>query len=158
MTNSHGGVDTSRRIGKRFSNRSTHCQAKARTLGFTLVSMIVALILLGVGVGALAHASSETLKSQTVAQNKTNAIAIAREYLEDLRTRDAWSLQTESPTNVNDDGSVSGSGKFSRGMVLSVERQNLVRLTVTVNYPRMAAPVVLTTYLFRGNGLTGMGS
>lgn len=135
-------------------NRTTQRTLLRESKGFTLVSMIVALILLAVGVGALANASAETLKSQTVAQNKTNAIAIGREYLEELRTRDAWTIHSEAPVAVNADGSASEDGKFSRGMILQIERQNLVRMTVTVNYPRMATPVVLTTFLFRGNGLT----
>ncbi|MEP6779920.1 MAG: prepilin-type N-terminal cleavage/methylation domain-containing protein [Gemmatimonadaceae bacterium] len=148
---------TSRTRQLHLQNRTTKRTPLRQSKGFTLVSMIVALILLAVGVGALANASAETLKSQTVAQNKTNAIAIGREYLEELRTRDAWTIQTEAPVNVNADGSASGDGKFSRGMILQIERQNLVRMTVTVNYPRMATPVVLTTFLFRGNGLTSAG-
>ena len=49
-------------------------------------------------------------------------------------------------------------GKYSRAMSMVIERNNLVRLTITVNYPRMNDPVVLTTFLYRGNGLSGMGS
>ncbi|MEO7996137.1 MAG: prepilin-type N-terminal cleavage/methylation domain-containing protein [Gemmatimonadaceae bacterium] len=126
--------------------------------GFTLVSMIVALVLLGVGVGALAHSSTETLKYQNIAQNKTNAISIARAYVEDLRTRDPWTMQSEPSVTVDQDGSALNGGKYSRAMAMAVERQNLVRLTITVNYPRMTDPVVLTTFLYRGNGLAGMGS
>lgn len=126
--------------------------------GFTLVSMIVALVLLGVGVGALAHSSAETLKFQNIAQNKTNAIAIARAYVENLRTQDPWTMQSSPSVRVDADGTLSNAGKFSRMMSMTVERQNLVRLTVTVNYPRMTDPVVLTTFLYRGNGLAGMGS
>ena len=126
--------------------------------GFTLVSMIVALVLLGVGVGALAHSSAETVKFQNIAQNRTNAVAIARPYVEMLRTRDPWSLQSESPVAVDADGSVLNGGRYSRAMSMVVERQNLVRLTITVRYPRMADPITLTTFLYRGNGLSGMGA
>jgi type IV pilus assembly protein PilV len=126
--------------------------------GFTLVSMLVAMILLGVGLGALANATAQTVKSQTVAQNKTNAIAIARAYVESARTRDPWSLQSESAVRVDADGVASASGMFTKSMTMALQRQNLVQLTITVNYPRMTSPVVLTTFLFRGNGLAGMGS
>jgi Tfp pilus assembly protein PilV len=126
--------------------------------GFTLVSVIVALLLLGVGIAALGNATAETIKSQTIAQNKTNAIAIARAYVESLRTQDPWTLASQGSARVDADGSESADGMFTKQMDLAVERQNLVRLTVTVNYPRMAVPVVLTTYLFRGNGLAGMGT
>ena len=131
--------------------------ARARD-GFTLVSMIVALVLLGVGIGALANATAATLKSQTIAQNKTNAIAIGRAYVESLRTQDPWTLGSQGAAPVDADGTPDATGVFSKQMDMTVERQNLVRLTVTVNYPRMTSPVVLTTYLFRGNGLNGMGT
>lgn len=126
--------------------------------GFTLVSMIVALVLLGVGVGALARSSAETLKFQNIAQNKTNAIAIARAYVESLRTRDPWSMRSESTVAVDQDGTSSPGGRYSRAMSMVVERQNLLRLTITVRYPRMVDPVILTTFLYRGNGLAGMGA
>lgn len=126
--------------------------------GFTLVSMIIALVLMGVGVGALARSSAETVKAQNVAQNKTNAIAIGRAFVETLRTRDPWLMQSLSAENVDADGAASAGGLYSRALNMVIERQNLVRLTVTVNYPRMVTPVVLTTFLYRGNGLSGMGS
>ncbi|MBC8089370.1 MAG: hypothetical protein H7Z40_19065 [Phycisphaerae bacterium] len=120
--------------------------------------MIVALVLLGVGVGALAKSSAETLKFQNIAQNKTNAIAIGRAYVENLRTRDPWLMTSESSVAVDADGAVAIGGVYSRSMAMVVERNNLVRLTITVNYPRMTDPVTLTTFLYRGNGLSGMGT
>lgn len=126
--------------------------------GFTLVSMIVALVLLGVGVGALAHSSAETVKFQNIAQNKTNAIAIARAYVESLRTRDPWTMSSEPGVAVDQDGTFVSTGRYSREMSMAIERNNLVRLTITVRYPRMVDPVVLTTFLYRGNGLSGMGA
>lgn len=126
--------------------------------GFTLVSLIVALVLLGVGVGALAKSSAETLKFQNIAQNKTNAIAIGRAYVENLRTRDPWLMTSETSVAVDADGAVANGGSYSRAMDMVIERNNLVRLTITVNYPRMNDPVILTTFLYRGNGLSGMGS
>lgn len=142
---------------KRVDTAATARRSRARH-GFTLVSMIVALVLLGVGVGALANASAETLKYQNIAQNKTNAIAIARTYVENLRTQDPWALQNVGGIRVDQDGAINSAGKYTRSMAMTVERQNLVRLTITVNYPRMTDPVVLTTFLYRGNGLAGMGS
>jgi len=120
--------------------------------------MIVALVLLGVGVGALAHSSAETVKFQNIAQNKTNAIAIARAYVESLRTRDPWSMVSEPIVAVDQDGTSASGGRYSRAMSMVVERENLLRLTITVRYPRMIDPVVLTTFLYRGNGLAGMGA
>lgn len=126
--------------------------------GFTLVSMIVALVLLGVGVGALARSSAETLKFQNIAQNRTNAIAIGRAYVESVRTRDPWTIASEGSVKVDADGKAASTGLYSRSMEMVLERQNLVRLTIKVTYPRMTGPVELSTFLYRGNGLKGMGA
>jgi len=40
-------------------------------------------------------------------------------------------------------------------MAVTVTRQNLVKIDVAVDYPRATTPVMLTTLLFRGNGLSG---
>jgi hypothetical protein len=147
------------RISLARRNKSLGAPLLRRTRrGFSMVSMIVALVLLGVGVGALAKSSAETLKFQNIAQNKTNAIAIGRGYVENLRTRDPWLMQSEAGVTVDADGSVNAGGHYSRAMDLIVERNNLVRLTVTIRYPRMVDPVVLTTFLYRGNGLSRMGT
>jgi type II secretory pathway pseudopilin PulG len=144
-----------RRRATSMNRRGSHARSRK---GFTLVSMIVALVLMGVGVGALARSSAETLKFQNVAQNKTNAIAIGRAYIESVRTRDPWSIAAEGATKVDADGTKTAAGLYTRSMEMAIERQNLVRLTITVKYPRMTDPVVLTTYLYRGNGLAGMGA
>ncbi len=123
--------------------------------GFSLVSMLVAMVLLGVGVGALARANGQTVILQNVAQNRTNAIAIGRSYLELVRTRDPWTIESESAVSVDAEGNESGSGQYRRTMTVSSNRQNLIRIEVQIEYPRGAQPVTLNTMLFRGNGLAG---
>jgi len=123
--------------------------------GFTLVSMIVAIILLAVGLSSLASANASTIKLQTLAQNRTNAIAIARGYLEQVRTRDPWLVQTEASVRLGAEGTPDASGPYVRTMTVTETRQNLIKIDVAVSYPRASTPVVLTTLLFRGNGLSG---
>ena len=121
--------------------------------GFTLISTMVAIILLAVGLTTLAGASSNTIKMQTLAQNRTNAIALARAYMETVRTRDPWTIVSESPVQLNTDGSASSSGAFIRTLTVAVTRQDLLRIDVSVTYPRATQPVVITTSFFRGNTL-----
>lgn len=135
-------------------SRSTAGSTRARR-GFTLISMMVALVLLVVGVSALATANGSTVKLQTLAQNRTNAIAIARAYVEQVRTRDPWLVQTESATRVNAEGIASSSGAYIRRMTVRETRNNLIEIEVRVEFPRAQEPVTLTTNLFRGNGLAG---
>ena len=123
--------------------------------GFTLVSMIVAIILLAVGLSSLASANASTIKLQTLAQNRTNAIAIGRSYLEQVRTRDPWLVETEPAVRLGAEGTPESDGPYVRTMTVTETRQNLVKIEVQVDYPRAQSPVLLTTLLFRGNGLSG---
>lgn len=123
--------------------------------GFTIVSMLVAIILLAVGLMSLAGANAQTVTMQTLAQNRTSAIAIARAYMEQVRTRDPWLITSESAVNLNSDGQAAGSGKFVRSLVVTQTRTNLIKIVVKVVYPRGSQPVELTTSFFRGNGLSG---
>ncbi len=124
--------------------------------GFTIISMLVAMILLAVGLMSLATVSANTLTMQTLAQNRTNAIALARGYLEQVRTRDPWTVVSEPVVRLDADGTASSTGMFQRSMVVSVTRQNLLRIDLTVSYPRGPQPVTLTTSFFRGNGLVAV--
>lgn len=136
--------------------RPTTRRAIVRTRrGFSIISMLVAMILLGVGVSALAHSNGQTVTMQTLAQNRTNAIAIGRGYLELVRTRDPWTIESETPVNVDADGRVSANGRYRRMMTVTSNRQNLIRIEVRVDYPRATQPITLNTMLFRGNGLSG---
>ncbi len=129
--------------------------AKRARRGFTILSMLVAIVLLSVGLMSLAGANAQTVTMQTLAQNRTSGIAIARAYLEEVRTRDPWLIQTEPAVQVNNDGQQMSGGAFSRSMRVTQVRTNLISIEVDVHYPRGAQPVRLTTSLFRGNGLSG---
>lgn len=136
------------------SGRASRGARRARR-GFTLISMMVAMVLLVVGVSALGTANASTVKLQTMAQNRTNAIALARSYVEQVRTRDPWLVQSESAVRLNSDGVASGSGAYTRTLTVRSLRSNLIEVEVRLDFPRAAQPVTLTTLLFRGNGLSG---
>jgi type IV pilus assembly protein PilV len=123
--------------------------------GFTVISMLVAVILLAVGLMSLARASAQTITMQTLAQNRTNAIAISRAYLEQIRTRDPWTVQSEPARVVDAEGMPAANGFYRRTVNVSVTRQNLLKVDVLVTYPRGTQPITLTTSFFRGNGLAG---
>jgi type II secretory pathway pseudopilin PulG len=123
--------------------------------GFSLVAMMVAMVLLVVGLMALAGANAQTVTLQTIAQNRTNAIAITRAYVEQIRTRDPWLVQSEPDVRLSADGVPESGGAYRRSVRVQPLRSNLLQVEVTVQYPRGTQPVKLTTALFRGNGLSG---
>lgn len=135
--------------------RTTATTQRRPRRGFTIVSMLMAMILLSVGLLSLAGANAQTVTMQTLAQNRTSAIAIARAYVEQVRTRDPWLVESETAVALNSDGTVATSGKFIRTLTVTQVRNNLIRLDVRVSYPRGTQPVQLTTSFFRGNGLSG---
>lgn len=152
IRSSHRTRARSRDASRTSPHTSPHTKRRA---GFTIISMIVAIVLLTVGLMSLAGANSQTLTLQTVAQNRTNAIAIARAYVEQVRTRDPWLIETESAVRLDGDGAVSASGAYRRTLTVTELRQNLIRIEVRVDFPRASKPVLLTTLMFRGNGLSG---
>jgi len=141
-----------RRIASSTNRRRRLTRARR---GFSLVSMMVAMLLLLVGLMSLANANASTTKLQTMAQNRTNAIAIGRAYVEAVRVRDPWLVVTESAENLTADGQLSGAGPYVRTLTVTEIKQNLVQIDVKVEYPRGNRPVELSTMLFRGNGLAG---
>ncbi len=143
------------RISFRRAHQNAAGMPPRRRRGFTIVSMLMAMILLAVGLMALAGANAQTVTMQTLAQNRTSAIAIARAYMEQVRTRDPWSIESEGSVALNNDGLPASQGTFIRSMTVTETRQNLIKIEVSVSYPRGSQPVQLTTSFFRGNGLSG---
>lgn len=137
------------------NRRRTSWRPRALRRGFTIVAMMMAIVLLSVGLMSLAGANAQTITMQTLAQNRTSAVAIARGYLEQVRTRDPWLVESEGSIALNSDGQTASGGKFLRIMTVTTIRQNLIRIDVHVMYPRGTQPVHLVTSLFRGNGLSG---
>lgn len=121
--------------------------------GFTLISMLVAVVLLTVGVMALAQANAATIKVGTRTANRGVALAIGRAYLEELRSSDPWSIQSQSAQRVDADGVPDANGAYTRAVTVTVLRTNLIALRVDVDYPNPTGPVRLETFLYRPNGL-----
>ncbi len=124
--------------------------ARRARRGHSLVAVLIAMVLLAVGAMSLLGASASTTTFHTLAQNRTNGLAIARTYLEGLRMRDPWTVESEAAVTVDAEGVPSAFGLFSRRVTVTVVRQNLLRVTVHVDLPRGATPVSLTTAVFRG--------
>lgn len=111
---------------------------------------MVAVVLLTIGVISLMGASISTGTFQTLAQNRTYGLAIARAYLEELRMRDPWTLTSEAAVAVTAEGTPNTIGAFTRTVTVKEVNQNLLSVTVAVDLPRGKQPVTLTTAVFRG--------
>lgn len=117
--------------------------------GFTLVSVLVALAILAIGLLALARAQAAMVASQGNVANRTTALTIARDYAEVLRSRDPWTLVSETPVAVDARGQASANGAYRRSTNVTILANNLIRLQILVTYPRSATPVDITTLIYR---------
>ncbi len=116
--------------------------------GYSLISMMVAMVLLTVGVIALMRTTGEIVEGYGTTSIRTTALSIARGYLEELRTRDPATLVTEAAVTVNGSGVADVNGNFSRSVTVTSPQGNLRQVVVTVNFTRAARPIELVTLVF----------
>jgi type IV pilus assembly protein PilV len=121
-----------------------------REAGFTLISILVAVVLLSMGVMAVAGTTGAVVAAHTSASTKTVALSIARGYLEEVRGREPADLTTEGAVQVDETGTPSGTGIFMRTMTVNDVARNLKEVRVTVDYPRARVPTELVTLAFVG--------
>ena len=121
--------------------------------GFTLVEMMIALVLFGVGLMALAQALPNGLSVRDKARRMSVATALAQESVEQLRTLrwdDAALAAGEhrDPENPID-------GAYVRRWVVEdgIPVADMKRVTVTVGFPTSGpdSTAVMTTQLTRGS-------
>lgn len=118
--------------------------------GFTLISVMIALVMLTIGLMALAKVETSLVRTQRDTALRDVALSVARSYTEELRSRDPWSLTTEAPIQVDLQGQASPSGALTRSTTVVQDADNLVRITVEVAYPGQTQPVEIITMAYRG--------
>jgi Tfp pilus assembly protein PilV len=124
---------------------------KRRTeAGFTLISVMIALVMLTIGLMALAKVQTALVRTQRDTALRDIALSVARSYTEELRSRDPWTLATEAPVQVGLQGQVDPNGALTRSTTVVEDSDNLVRITVQVSYPGQNQPVQIITMAYRG--------
>lgn len=117
--------------------------------GFTLISVLLAVSMLTIGLLALARTQAILTSSEAGVSNRTIALAIATDRLEQLRASDPATLASEPAAMVDANGNLSATGAYQRSVTVTLDAANLLRLRVTVNYPRMTSPVQLEALIYR---------
>jgi Tfp pilus assembly protein PilV len=118
--------------------------------GFTLISVLIAIVMLSVGLVALSRSQALLMTTENRLSNSNTALSIARGYLEVVRGRDPWTVVTEAPVTVNQLGVVDVNGTYTRSMDVTLDAPNLLRVTVHVTFPRQTTPTDLITLIYRG--------
>ena len=117
--------------------------------GFTLISVLLAVMMLTVGLVALARTQAMLTAAESGVASRSVALAVATGYLEQLRGVDPAKLASEGAVSVNADGQPAPNGPYQRSTEVTLDQANLVRLRVIVAYPRGATPVELVALLYR---------
>ena len=121
--------------------------------GFTLLSVMIAVVILAVGVLALSRTLTGAMQMNTRAGMRTIALDIARQRMEFLRAQppsDMADFAEAAPVDVNEQGRPVSGGKYQRSVLIADVRLNLVSVIVRVSYPNGTTPVELITYVYTG--------
>ena len=121
--------------------------------GFTLISVMIAVVIMAVGVLALSKTLTGAMQANTRAGLRTVALDIARqrmEFLRGQRPQDMVDFAEAGGVDVNERGQVISGGKYRRTVLVTDVRANLVSVTVRVAYPNGTTPVELITYVYTG--------
>ncbi len=119
--------------------------------GFSLISTLIAVVILAIGILALAKTSAGVVRAGAQAASRTEAVSVARAYMEDVRSRQPANLISEAAVTVDRDGTPNGSGPYTRSVVVSDVASNLKSVRVVVTMPNSSVPVELVTLAFVGS-------
>jgi Tfp pilus assembly protein PilV len=117
--------------------------------GFTLISVLVAVVMLAFGLMALAKTQSILMAAETGVANRSAALGVAAGYLEQLRSRDPATLVSEAAVAVDAEGQPAAGGPYYRSTVVTFDQPNLLRVRVLVTFTRASAPIELITLIYR---------
>ena len=116
--------------------------------GFTVLELVIALMLLGVAIFSLAQTAMVATDAQTRSSFRTTAAALAKSYMEEVKTRNPATLADESGTLVNEWGDSDSLAVFTRSLDVDSIGANLTRIIVEVDYPKASAPVVMENIIY----------
>ena len=117
--------------------------------GMSLISVMVAIILLSIGVTSVSQVLTQSVAMQTIVAMRTTGLDVARSYMEEVRGRDPLTVTAEAEVRVNDRGEVDSNGRFLRELTIQTVDLHLVEAVVIVTLPRSNA-IRLVTWIYDG--------
>ena len=122
-----------------------------RNDGFTIISVLVAIVMLSMGILALSRTGTMAMAAQNTAGLRTTALAIARTHMERVRSKPAIDVVSESAVQVDETGLVVSGGRYTRSVDVTDVRHNLKEVKVIVTFPTGRVPVELITLAYVGS-------
>ena len=137
----------------RRASRMQRANAAAYTGGFTLIEVLVALMIVALGMGAVLSALSSSAFNVSALRDKTLAQWIALNQIADTRL----SLQVPASGTTQGDIKNFGNGDWhwQQDVIALTQIPGLLQITVSVRRNTAAAPATKTSSIvgFRGNAL-----
>ena len=116
--------------------------------GFTLISVIIAVVILSIGILALGRSQAMLIRAQATTAERNVALGIARNYVEEVRSRTAIPA-SEGVVLVDETGTAAAGGPYRRSLDVADLGSDLYRATCNVTFPRGAQPVQIITLIYR---------
>ncbi len=118
--------------------------------GFSLISTLIAVVILAIGILALAKTSAGVVRAGAQAASRTEAVSVARGYMEEVRSRRPANLISEAAVACDREGVPNANGPYTRSVVVTDVASNLKSVRVVVTMPNSSVPVELVTLAFVG--------
>jgi Tfp pilus assembly protein PilV len=115
---------------------------------FTLISVMIALILLVTGLLALGRSQTGLVKTQSSFASRARAYQLARQATEQLRAQPPATIASTPTTPIDTLGNPTASSLFTRTVTVTSDTTNLFRVIVSVAYPGQVQPVSITTLVY----------
>lgn len=119
-----------------------------REAGFTLISVIMAVVILSIGILALGRSQAMLVRAQATNAQRDVALGIARNYTEEVRSRTTIPA-SEGAVAVDETGTAAVGGAYRRSLDIADLGNDLYRATCNVTYPRGPVPVQIVTLIYR---------
>jgi Tfp pilus assembly protein PilV len=119
-----------------------------REAGFTLISVIMAVVILSIGIMALGRSQAMLVRAQATSAQRGVALGIARNYIEEVRSR-TTALASEGVAMVDETGTLAAGGVYGRSLAIVDLGNSLWEATCNVTYPRGPVPVQIITLIYR---------
>ena len=118
--------------------------------GFSLVSVMVAIVLISIGILSIFSTQVSAYSLQTHANARTAAVNIARAHMEQIKAQDPRTLGAVplSPERVDSDGQPDEKGAFTRKVDIASGGDHLKQVTVIVDFPKAKQPIELVTLVY----------
>ena len=117
--------------------------------GMSLISVMVAIILLSIGITSVSQVLTQSVTMQTIVAMRTTGLDIARSYMEEVKGRDPLTLVSEAAVQVNERGEQDSGGSFTRELTVVSVDLHLDEIVVIVTLPR-SNPIRLLTWIYDG--------